>query len=477
MERPNILWICTDQQRFDTIEALGNQHIRTPNLNKLVETGVAFLNAYCQSPICTPSRASFLTGMYPSSVHGCMNGNDYWSGAAPLVTKLFSDSGYDCGLIGKLHLAGNYKRIEPRGDDGYRYFKWSPIPIDLWKEGHDYADWVRDKGYNLSDFIEPPKGDLVTLNDIKVLRGIPASLHQSTWCAERAIEFIKEERTEPWLLSLNPFDPHPPFNPPEDYYNRFDPSTLPEPLFDESDLASQAKLENVDFQTKCCRPDMDNALKIKAAYYAMIELIDAMVGKVIASLKESGQYDNTVIIFTSDHGEALGDHGLLLKGCRFYDGLTRVPLIVSWPKVFKEGLRSTALIELTDLAPTLLGLCNIDIPEKMQGKSALKILTGEKGADCHRDTVRCEYYRAVNPNWRPHMNGTYGNMIRDERYKLSIYHGKNIGELFDLYEDPNEFNNLWDDPKYNEVKCDLLIQCIDGMAFSVDVGPKQVVRW
>ena len=146
MTRPNILWICTDQQRYDTIGALGNDHINTPNIDRLVQEGVAFTHAYCQNPICTPSRASFLTGMYPSSVHACMNGNDYWADAAPLVTRLLSDAGYDCGLAGKLHLAGAADRIEPRGDDGYRVFDWSHQPIDGWPEGHAYADRLRDQG-------------------------------------------------------------------------------------------------------------------------------------------------------------------------------------------------------------------------------------------------------------------------------------------------------------------------------------------
>ena len=127
--QPNILWICTDQQRFDTISALNNTQLKTPNIDKLVATGVAFERAYCQSPICTPSRASFLTGMYPSSVHACGNGNEYWAEAAPLVTTLLADAGYDCALAGKFHLAGARGRIEPRPKhDGYRLFHWSHDP-------------------------------------------------------------------------------------------------------------------------------------------------------------------------------------------------------------------------------------------------------------------------------------------------------------------------------------------------------------
>ena len=135
--RPNILWICTDQQRYDTIACLGNKHIRTPHLDRLVAEGTAFTKTYCQSPICTPSRASFLTSRYPSSVHGCMNGNDHWSEAAPIVTGLLASSGYDCGLVGKLHLSGTAGKVEQRPrDDGYRVFEWSHSPRARWTAGN-----------------------------------------------------------------------------------------------------------------------------------------------------------------------------------------------------------------------------------------------------------------------------------------------------------------------------------------------------
>ena len=130
-QRPNILWICTDQQRYDTINALGYDHVDTPVVDSLVAEGVAFTRAYCQSPICTPSRASFLTGQYASAVHINGNGLDFFPGHPQLVTKMLADAGYDCGLIGKLHLASAYRRIEPRVDDGYRYWEYSHAPRDL----------------------------------------------------------------------------------------------------------------------------------------------------------------------------------------------------------------------------------------------------------------------------------------------------------------------------------------------------------
>lgn len=466
-DRPNILWICTDQQRFDTIGALGNPHVHTPNLDRLAAGGVSFSHAFCQSPICTPSRASFLTGMYPSSVHACMNGNDYWAGAAPLFTKLLADAGYDCGLAGKLHLAGAEGRIEPRPDqDGYRVFQWSHHPQNDWPQGHDYADWIHAMGQDLDELYEHPEN-------------IPPSLHQTSWCTDKAIEFMEESRKQPWLMSVNVFDPHAPFDPSQEFLDRYDPANMPGPLFRESDLAAQEKLMDIDFQTKAREPDSFNATEIQAAYYAMIELIDENVGRMLTALERTGQLDNTVVIFMSDHGEMLGDHGLLLKGCRFYEGLVRVPLIFSWSGHFQPGLVSNALVELTDIAPTLLDICGLPVPERMQGRSLLSILSGKSDPHQHRDFVRSEYYRALNPDvpGRHDFNGTYATMIRDRRHKLVVYHGHATGELFDLQRDPGEFENLWDDADYGEVRFSLMRQSFDALAFAVDVGPKQTAYY
>lgn len=466
MTPPNILWICTDQQRYDTIHALNNPHIHTPNLDRLVAEGVAFTHAFCQSPICTPSRASFLTGMYPGSVHGCMNGNDRWSENAPLVTKLLADAGYTCGLAGKLHLAGAQGRVEPRPqDDGYTVFHWSHGTHDWWPPGqHPYADWLRDQGYTLGEMLKQPEA-------------IPPELHQTTWCTDRALDFIEAQQAGPWLMSVNVFDPHPPFDPPQAYLDRYDIDAMPGPLFRESDLEAQARLAGVDFQNHPRWPEAFDAKRIQAAYYAMIELIDDNVGRLLAALERTGQRENTVIIFMSDHGETLGDHGLVAKGCRFYEGLVRVPLIFSWPGHFPAGLVSEALVELTDVAPTLLALAGVQAPQRMQGRSLLPILTGQADPGHHRDFVRCEYYRALSAIAQPRFEGSYATMLRGDRYKLVVYHGHEVGELFDLHHDPGEFENLWDDPAHAQTKLRLMQQSFDALAFAVDLGPEQVARF
>lgn len=468
---PNILWYCTDQQRFDTIGALGNPHVHTPNLDRLVTESVAFTHAFCQAPICTPSRASFLTGKYPSTVHINTNGNSTFPPHERLVTRRLADAGYDCGLIGKLHLAGAANGPESRVDDGYRFFRYSHAPRDDTPRGHDYADWLRSKGHDPQVVLEVKNSRFGGLMEPTAERdNAPPHLHQTAWCSEQALDFIGQARDQPWLLSVNPYDPHPPYNPPWEYYRRFDPARLPGPHFQASDLAHQDTLSNVDFQSRAQPPEAIAATKIQAAYYAMIEQVDTQFGRLLEALDRSGQRENTVIVFTSDHGEALGDHGLTQKGCRFFEGLVRVPLIVSWPGHFAAGLRSDALVELIDIAPTLLDLAGLPVPQDMQGRSLLSILTGRQPPERHRDFVRCEYYDAVDLP-----NHSFATMYRDRRWKLNVYHGTGMGELYDLEHDPHEFHSLWDAPEALPVRAELLQRSFDAAVAALDYGPRRVM--
>ena len=482
-KRPNILWYSTDQQRFDTISALGNSHINTPTLDSLVANGTAFTRAYCQSPICTPSRSSFLTGMYPSRIHNTRNGNESFPEWPPLVTKMISDSGYECGMIGKFHLQSSGKRIEPRVDDGYSYWKFSHAPRDDWKEGHDYADWVKHNGESL--------------DDLRLSKsGIPIKLHQTKWASDMAIDFITQKRSQPWMLNINVYDPHPPFIPAREYTDLYNPKDMPGPYFRESDLEQQEQLARIDFQGEVKRPEERDIKRIQAFYYAMISQVDDQLARIIDKLNEIGQLENTLIVFTTDHGETLGDHGLLEKGCRFYEGLTRVPLIFSWPAGLKKNIKSNALVELMDIAPTLLEITGIEVPEYMQGKSLMPILTGHSADDKHREFVRCEYFDAIEsqltneasgplgrvftggreePDQYKDGIGTFATMFRNEEYKLIIYHGHNTGELYNLKHDPWEFNNLWDDPQHQDIKNNLIQESFDNHVLTTtDVGSRRI---
>jgi arylsulfatase A-like enzyme len=462
--RPNILWICTDQQRFDTIHALGNHAISTPNLDRLIREGTAFTSAYCQSPICTPSRASFLTGRYPSTVHASMNGNEAWAEAAPLVTAMLRDLGYDCALAGKFHLAGAEGRVEPRPrDDGYRVFRWSHSPKALWGDANEHSAWMRAHGVDPGDYYDQHSHH-------------PVELHQTKWCVDAAMDFISDDTdAKPWLMSINIFDPHEPFDPPPEYLGRYDSSSIPGPHFRPSDLYTQASLEGADFQTLPADPDSFDARSIIAAYYAMIEQIDSHVGRLLDFLDKTGRRSETLVIFMSDHGEALGDHGLLKKGCRFYEGLTRVPLVFSWPGVIAPGRSVDDLVELTDLVPTLLEIAGAPAPPGLVGHSLAGAMMEDASPYEPRSSVRCEYYRALNPAapGRDRFAGTFATMIRTGDMKLSVYHGLDHGELYDLENDPWEHENLWDNSDYNEARFSLLLEAFAQTALATDTGPEQ----
>lgn len=462
-QQPNILWFCTDQQRFDTIGALNNPYIHTPNLDRLVREGVAFNRAYAQSTICSPSRASFLTGRYPRTTRVTKNGAPYFPQDEVLVTKLLAEDGYDCGLIGKLHLSGIINRIEPRNDDGYRVFKWSPAQRDAWPIGHDYQLWLKRQGIEWKEHYKGRNG------------GIGEEYHQTTWATNEAIDFIRHNSQAPWLLSVNVYDPHEPFDPPKAYQERYNAKDMPLPKWKNGELDRKPAIQMQDYLNggqggvgpSCASMSDLEKQQYVADYYAMIELVDHNVGRLLDELERTGQRENTVIVFMSDHGEMLGDHGLILKGGHFYEGLVHVPLIISWPGRFEQNLQSDALVELVDIAPTLLELAGLEVPYYMQGKSLLSILRGEADPHQHKNRVYCEYYYGLLGSH----DHVYGTMYYDGRYKLVVYHGEEMGELYDHDVDPDEYDNLWQDARYTELKLKLMKESFDTSVFTLDPKP------
>ena len=248
---------------------------------------------------------------------------------------------------------------------------------------------------------------------------------------------------------------------------------MPGPHLVDGDLAAQQRLADCDFQNKGKRFDERAGKIAQAHYYAMIAQIDDQFARILQALEETGQCDNTVIIFTSDHGETLGDHGLMWKGCQFYEGLVRVPLIISWPGAFRSNVQDDSLVELLDLTATLLDLAGVEQPDYQQGKSLVPRLHGE-AVGTHRDFVRCEYYDALDPHFTGG-TGTFATMHRTRCYKPCVYHGKGVGELFDLEEDPWEHNNLWNDPAHAELKNRLLAQSFDAhVLLTTDMGSRRI---
>ena len=362
---------------------------------------------------------------------------------------MLADAGYDCGLAGKLHLSTS-KFGEMRYDDGYRVFHYSNLPYpDQSDDTNQYLRWLRDEKQVDPATLFRGRGGFCA-------PGLPSELHQVTWCSEMAIQFIREPRTGPWLLSINPFDPHPPFDPPPEFFDRYDPARIPLPLFRESDLERQTaflgirqqKIDAVDPRGEMPlpaelpaditaaqtyqAPTKFNGRAIKAAYYAMIEHLDYQLGRIIDVLEQTGQLANTIIIFHSDHGELLGDHGLIFKGCRFFEGAVHVPLIVAGNRSdFRPAWKARHWLSWSMLLRPFWSRPGSRVPSRMQGKSLWSILTGACHPDDHKSHVVCDFNDSV--GYSPVETPTQATMTFDGRHKMVIYHREgDLGELFDL---------------------------------------------
>ncbi len=492
--QPNILWICTDQQRWDTLGATGNSLVNTPNIDRLYSEGAGVPHAFCQSPVCTPSRASFLTGRYPRTTRTRQNGQDIPADEV-LMSRILADHGYACGLSGKLHISACHPRVAPvmerRINDGYAAFHWSHHPSRAVAEGRDGKGTLTEvnwplNGYNLwlaqrgQRYVPTPfEGSR------HVQLGPDEENHQTTWCAQMAIEFIEAHKAggRPWMFSVNFFDPHHPFDPPlaylQRYLDRLDEIELPN--YVPGELDGKPAWQGIDHKGAYggnaglafdAMSERDHRL-VRAAYYAMCDLIDAQVGRMVAALEATGQRDNTIVVFMSDHGELLGDHGVYLKGPFFYEPSVRVPLVFSLPGRIQQ--QSVAgLVELVDVAPTLLDAVGLPRHPGMQGRSLWRGIAGGE-ARSEREDVYCEYYNAMPWHRDPHTPQT--TMVRTATHKVVLSHGDPLGELYDLVEDPNETRNLWDDPSAVAVKMQMLQRTCDRMAFTVDPLPERRAPW
>ena len=485
----NILWICTDQQRYDTLGCTGNPFVHTPNLDRLAEEGMLVTRAYSQSPVCAPSRGSFLTGRYPRTSGPRQNGQDI-DPKERLLPRILKDHGYFCGLSGKLHLSACHDKTgrltEPRIDDGYDFFSWShhpqPVHGTNWP-ANAYNQWLIREG------VEYKTTERADCRYVKT--GMPEEYHQTTWCVNEALAFMETARQygKDWMFSINFFDPHHDFDPPEAYFKPYleDLDRLPLPEYKEGELDTKPIFQQKDhggaYDNQGGYPypamtDHDHRM-VKAAYYAMIDLIDRQVGRLLDYLKESGQEQDTLVVFHSDHGETLGDHGIYLKGPYMYECNVHVPLILRLPGVIPAGMRRDALVGLVDLAPTFLDLLSLPAEPGMQGRSFKPLLTDADAADCFRTSVYAEYYNANIAHRDPK---AFLTMAVAKHYKLIRVHkrpgdpGVN-GELYDLQERPLEQVNHYDDPAYAEVKTEMLECLADLMAETIDPLPLRKADW
>ena len=429
--RPNILLIMTDQQRHDTLAAAGAHWMSTPRLDELAGRGCLYTRAFSNNPICMPARHTLLTGR-PSRDHGYPD--NVWgrgmSRPLPTFPRLLSDAGYETRSIGKNHF------YPPRRHNGYLNMELMQ-EVPEYREQDEYLMALKEKGH----------GDVLNIHGVRNLLYmapqrslLPEDCHGTAWVADRAVDFIRTNKgRHPWLLTLGIIAPHPPFNVPPGYEHLYDGAPIPEPLVSRtstSPLSAENRMLG-DVPT----PAMGR--RMREAYCSLVSHVDFHVGRVLDALSETGLEENTLVIFTSDHGELLGDYGLYQKWLP-YDSCARIPLVMRWPGHIEAGSRRDDFADLADLYPTILAAAGLEdpAPEELQGED---LLSPDPVKDRRRQFVE---YSAGNRRWVS---------LRTGEWKYNWYFGGGREELFHITEDPGESDNLLEsDPdSVREVKDEL----------------------
>jgi arylsulfatase A-like enzyme len=318
------------------------------------------------------------------------------------------------------------------------------------------------------------------LHETTLFDDMPAEAHYTRWAAETAVDFLENEREkeQSFFLWVNFFDPHHPFVAPREYLERFNEQELPNPIARSAWQAPKPPIfdaANKESYAGHARGYADHSdaeiHSIIVAYYAMVAFIDDEVGRILAALDAQGLSDNTLVIFTSDHGEMLGDHGILLKGPLLSEGAVHVPLIMRWPGVLPANERTSELVELLDLCSTCVAAAGLERMPTDQGLDMLPIARDEANHQS-RGWALCEYRNSVYAN--DYVPPAYCTMIRKGKYKLIVYHGEpgsgqqRTGELYDLDIDPKELNNLWDQPAFQDLRVELQEFMLDTLVATED---------
>ena len=393
-------------------------------------------------------------------------------------------------MIGKQHLYPcDTWHTEPRRDDGYRVFEWAHGPNHRALE-NDYHRWLRKTHADTYQDIFPDKGaNENTEYSNRARTGtpidhVPKEAHYSHWVAERAIDFIEHDRDEPFFLMANFFDPHHSFGAPQEIRDMIDADAIPVPNtkpgeLDEKPKDHRAYSEKIYGGTSPGFQDYTAAeiKEIRAQYWAMIALIDYEVGRILRKLEAAGVLDDTLVIFSSDHGEMLGNHQQLLKGPQLYDDLCRVPLIAHWPGKIPAGQRISNLVQWIDLSATVLAVSGCRSGMGVQGNSLVPLMQGE--AKDFRPWALCEYRESGFPT-EPSIMTT---MLRHGDWKLIIWHGSPAcgntrdGELYNLSDDPSELHNLFHAPDHAVRRRAMKQRLLGAMADAEDRTHEQSRPW
>lgn len=500
----NILLIMSDQQRRDSLGCYGCSCIATPNLDALAAGGRVFDNCYVNNPICTPSRASILTGNELPG-HGVYRVHDILPSDLKLFPALLRERGYETALFGKLHVSGrSFEREERNPGDGFDVYEYAMNPHDTGGSFNAYADWLRENHPAFFDELSA-KG--------RRIGNIPEKAHFTAWAAERTAEYLgKRVDGKPFFCMMSIVDPHDPYNdhppmaeslvdaakipalsgarqptqptvhlePPGTVLDATDPAGTPgSPRAGEGfDIPEIERESRHGYLGDRFSYTDGQILRMRVGYYASVAFLDRHVGKVLDALESAGLADKTLVIFLSDHGDMLGDHDLLAKGAFFYDESVKVPLIIRNPHEPRTGTKSEngwrvgGLVQAHDIAATILEAAGFGAEERARiMPESHSLLDAE--APC-RDSAVCVYRGTGIGDDKQYFDPpAEATMFRQGRYKLVVYHGRSGesapghdapgGQLFDMEADPHETRDLWDSDEHRDTVLDLMRGMMDWM--------------
>jgi arylsulfatase A-like enzyme len=479
-DKPNVLWIIADQLRADHLGFGGNAIVRTPNLDALAARGTVFDRAYVTNPICMPNRCTMLTGRVPSA-HGVIFNDRSLAWGSNTFVRQLADAGYDTALIGKSHIqhgmsqnvvremraAPTLADPYPRGWDSLenpdRYADGSPDTGDFYGfkhaefaighgdmvTGHHYR-WALEKGATPEDLLtgEPYPDSPANARYPgwwQVYQPtLPEELYSTAFIEERTIAWLEEAAggETPWCMECSFPDPHHPFTPPGRWWDAYSADDMPEPATFDDPLTDAPKhlhlirsLDPGENYVQMFGANRELVRHAMAAEFGMIEMMDGAIGRILGALERLGIAEDTVIVFTSDHGDMFGDHGLMLKATMHYQGCLRVPLVIARPGA--EGTRSQALASTLDFANTILDLCDVPGFVDMQGISLAPLLDDPQASVRDHALVE-EDFPLARPGG-PMPQRTRSIVTAEHRY--TRYSTGDV-ELFDLVRDPDELVNL-----------------------------------
>ena len=506
-DQPNFLIILTDQMRGDNMRCAwrdwrGNTPLQTPNLDRLAAGGALLTRAYVNNPLCMPSRSTLLTGLTPRGHNVRTNGIDL-DPAFPTVTGTLADVGYRTHSIGKIHVrvAGEPIGVAPETLDPldfpetrwmWRNRKVSALPTPYYgfastelTIGHGPGNfdnhylWLeREHPDVLPHWNRQASTPAASGAEQSYRINVPPEYHYNTWIADRSIAYLQDAaaREQPFMLWASFPDPHHPYAAPDPWFSMYDRDSIPAPTRRDNELDDLPPHMRLMYETDqwtsgrrfaTKMPD-EHMREITAITFGMMSFIDEQVGRMLDSLDELGLADNTIVVFTADHGDLLGDHWLLNKGPFHFDGMLNIPSIWRWPARFPAGQVSQSLVSHLNIPTTLLDLAEVPAPEygppfmkgvpqpeaerqmsPLPGKSLAPLLTGE--AASVQDAIVIE-------NDEDYIGLRLRTLVTDT-HQLTVYVGddgeQEYGELFDTHNDPGQLRNLWHEPSVESLKQEL----------------------